>query len=139
MKALIQLFMAMHVGLYRLTSGSIGGSMGGMKVLLLTTTGRKTGKQRTLPLAFFQQPGGYLVVASNGGQPTNPAWYHNLTSNPQAQVELLAQTIPISAEVLSGASRAAAWQHVVAAAPAYARYETQTAREIPLVLLKPRS
>jgi deazaflavin-dependent oxidoreductase (nitroreductase family) len=138
MKYLIRAFMALHVGLYRLSRGKLGGTMNGFKVLLLTTTGRKSGKTRTAPLGFFERQGGYLIVASNGGQPVHPAWYHNLTSNPQVTIQVLERVIPVTAEVLAGDDRAQAWQQVVTTAPPYAAYEKKTAREIPLVLLHPR-
>ena len=138
MKYLIRAFMALHVGLYRLSRGKLGGTMNGFKVLLLTTTGRKSGKTRTAPLGYFERQGGHLIVASNGGQPAHPAWYHNLTSNPQVTIQVLERVIPVTAEVLAGDERAQAWQHVVTTAPPYAAYEKQTTREIPLVLLHPR-
>lgn len=129
--------MSIQVWLYRLSGGRLGGSMRGFKVLLLTTTGRKTGKLRTVPLGLFDWPGAYLVVASNGGQPVHPSWYHNLISHPQAAVQVLDQVIPVTAAVLTGETRAQAWQQVITSAPAYAAYEKKTTRTIPLVLLTP--
>jgi deazaflavin-dependent oxidoreductase (nitroreductase family) len=111
--------------------------MRGSKVLLLTTTGRKSGKARTVPLGSFDRQGGWVIVASNNGQPTHPAWYHNLKSQPQASVQVFDKVIPVTAEVLTGEARAQAWQQVITTAPAYADYEKQTTREIPLVLLHP--
>jgi len=111
--------------------------MRGFKVLLLTNAGRKSGKSRTLPLGLFDWPGGYLVVASNSGQPSHPSGYHNLMSHPQATVQVLDQVIPIPAEVLTGETRARAWQQVITSAPAYAAYEKKTTRIIPPVLLRP--
>jgi len=137
MKSLLKLFMALHVGLYRLTGGKLGGRMRGLNVLLLTTTGRKSGKMRTAPLGFFDREGGYVIVASNGGQPTHPAWYHNLKSTPQATIQVLDRVIPVTAEVLADGARTGAWQQVITAAPAYASYEKKTTREIPLILLHP--
>lgn len=136
MKFLFKLFMALHVGLYRLSGGKLGGDMRGFKVLLLTTTGRKSGKTHTVPLGYFNHERGYIIVASNGGQPTHPAWYHNLMSNPQVTVQMLDAVMPVAAEVLTGQARAQAWQQVITTAPPYADYETKTSREIPLVLLK---
>jgi deazaflavin-dependent oxidoreductase (nitroreductase family) len=136
---IFRLFMAIQIGLYRLTGGKLMGSMRGFKVLLLTTTGRKSGKTRTTPLGSFERPGGYVVVASNGGQPSNPGWYYNLISNPKVTVQVLDKVMPATAEVLAGPERAAAWQQVVATAPLYAGYEKKTSREIPLVLLRPTS
>jgi deazaflavin-dependent oxidoreductase (nitroreductase family) len=123
--------------LYRRSKGKLGGNMGGFKLILLTTTGRKSGKTRTLPLGLFDWPGGYLVVASNGGLPRHPAWYLNLMNNPHATVQVLDQVIPITAEVLTGEVRARAWQQVITTAPSYAAYEKKTTRVIPLVLLRP--
>jgi len=111
--------------------------MRGFKVLLLTTTGRKSGKARTAPLGCFDHQDGYVIVASNAGQPTHPAWYLNLKSNPHVTVQVLDKVIPVTAEVLSGKARAQAWQNVIATAPSYAAYEKRTTREIPLVLLRP--
>jgi deazaflavin-dependent oxidoreductase (nitroreductase family) len=137
MKFPVKLFMALHVGLYRLSGGKLGGEMRGFKVLLLTTTGRKSGKTRTTPLGFFDRQGGYVIVASNSGQSTHPAWYHNLRSQPQVTVQVFDKVLPVTAEVLTGEARAQAWQQVITTAPAYADYEKQTTREIPLVLLRP--
>ena len=134
---MFKFFLAIHVGLYRLSKGSLGGRMRSFKVLLLTTTGRKSGKTRTLPLGLFEWPGGYLVVASNGGQSMHPTWYHNLMSQPKATIQVLDKVIPVTAEVLTGDARALAWQKVITSAPAYAAYEKKTPREIPLVLLRP--
>jgi deazaflavin-dependent oxidoreductase (nitroreductase family) len=137
MKFVVKLFMALYVGLYRLSRGKVGGSMRGFKVLLLTTIGRKSGQTRTTPLGYFEQPAGYVIVGSNGGQATHPAWYHNLKSQPQVTVDVLGQVLRVTAEVLTGEARAQAWQQVITTAPLYTGYEKQTTREIPLVLLRP--
>jgi deazaflavin-dependent oxidoreductase (nitroreductase family) len=135
---MFKLFMAIYVNLYRLSKGKMGGEIRGFKVLLLTTTGRKSGKDRIVPLGFFEHPGGWIIVASNNGQPTHPAWYHNLKTQSQASVQIFDQVIPVTAEILTGEPRAQAWQQVITIAPAYANYEKQTTREIPLVLLHPK-
>jgi deazaflavin-dependent oxidoreductase (nitroreductase family) len=111
--------------------------MGGTRVLLLTTTGRKSGKTFTTPLGCFEQTDGYIIVASNAGQPTHPGWYFNLQNNPHVTVQVLDKVIPVTAEVLSGEARTQAWQQVITSAPNYAGYEKSTTREIPLVLLHP--
>jgi deazaflavin-dependent oxidoreductase (nitroreductase family) len=134
---IFKLFMAIQVGLYRLTGGKLGGKFMGFDVLLLTTTGRKSGQARTIPLGRFDHSGGYVVVASNGGQPSHPAWYFNLKSNPQVTIQVLDKVMPATAEVLAGQERAQAWQQVIATAPNYAAYEKKTSREIPVVLLRP--
>ncbi len=76
------MWMAIDVWIYRHSGGKLGGNMRGFKVLLLTTTGRKSGKAHTVPLGCFDHKAGYVVVASNAGLPTHPAWYYNLKSNP---------------------------------------------------------
>jgi F420H(2)-dependent quinone reductase len=137
MKYFSKLFFAFSVWIYRLSGGQLGGNMGGTKVLLLTTTGRKSGKTYTIPLGCFDHKDGYVIVASNRGQPTNPAWYHNLKSNPRVTIQVLDKVFSVTAEVLSSEARAQAWQQVIATAPSYANYEKRTTREIPLVLLRP--
>ncbi len=139
MRFMFKIFMALQVGLYRLTGGKVGGNMRGFKVLLLTTKGRKSGRTYTTPLGCFDREGGYVIVASNAGQPNNPAWFFNLKSNPQVKVQVLDKTMPATAEILSGSARAQAWQQVVATAPQYAEYEKKTTREIPLILLHPNN
>lgn len=138
MKFMLKLWMAIHVGLYRLSQGKVGGTMNGSKMLLLTTTGRKSGRAHTVPLGFWDRQGAWVVVASNSGAPTHPAWYLNLRSKPQASVQISDRVIPVTAELLAGEARAQAWQGVIATSPAYAAYEKRTSREIPLMLLRPR-
>ena len=111
--------------------------MAGVKVILLTTQGRKSGKLFTTPLGGFEHPDGYVIVASNSGSPTHPAWYYNLKSNPQVTVQVYENIVPVTAEFLSGDSRAKAWQRVITTAPSYANYEKRTSREIPVILLRP--
>ena len=137
MKTLFKLFMALQVGLYRLTGGKFGGQMRGFKVLLLTTKGRKSGKTYITPLGCFDHDNGYVIVASNAGLPTHPAWYYNLKSDPHVTVQVLDKVIPVTAEVLSGEARTQAWRQVITTAPSYANYEKRTTREIPLILLRP--
>jgi deazaflavin-dependent oxidoreductase (nitroreductase family) len=138
MRFIFKLFVSLQIGLYRLSGGKLGGEIRGFKVLLLTTIGRKSGRTYTTPLGWFDWQGGYVIVASNGGRPTNPAWFLNLRSQPQVKVQLLDKVLAVTAEVLSGASRAQAWGQVITTAPQYANYEKLTRREIPVVLLRPR-
>lgn len=137
MKYIFRSVFAFFTWLYRISGGKLGGNLGGLRVLLLTTIGRKTGKPHTVHLGCFDHKEGYVIVASNSGKPANPAWYHNLRSNPRVTVQVLDKVIPVTAEVLSGQARAQAWQRVIATAPSYANYEKRTTREIPLVLLRP--
>ena len=137
MKVFMKAALAVYIFLYRLTSGAIGGRMAGLQVLLLTTTGRKTGQPRTTPLGYFTQDGNYVVIASNGGADQNPAWFYNLKSNPQVTIQAGNKQLAAKAEVVDTEKRTQMWADLVKMAPAYDRYTTRTKREIPLVILKP--
>lgn len=133
----LQAITAVHRRLYALTGGLLGSDVGGLATLLLTTTGRKTGLQRTVPLPHFPHPEGFVVVASFSGSPKNPAWYENLVANPEVNVQVEARRFSAVARVVSGEERAALWRNIVARAPMYADYQRVTEREIPLVVLRP--
>jgi deazaflavin-dependent oxidoreductase (nitroreductase family) len=137
MKSFFRLLTAFHVWLYRLSGGKLAGRIGDLEFLLLTTIGRRTGKNRTIPLGWIDHEEGFLIVASNSGGPSNPGWFHNLKGNPEVTVEVMDRVLGATAEVLSGEARTQAWRQVLAAAPLYARYERRTTREIPLILLRP--
>jgi deazaflavin-dependent oxidoreductase (nitroreductase family) len=113
-----------------------GGSAGGLPTLLLTTTGRKTGLQRTVPLPYFPHPEGYVVVASFAGNPKNPAWYENLRAKPEVTVQVRARRFAAVATTAGPDERPAIWSSVVASAAMYADYQRVTPREIPLVVLR---
>jgi deazaflavin-dependent oxidoreductase (nitroreductase family) len=132
-----KLFLSFYVWLYRVSGGRIGGSMGGFNVLLLHTTGRKSGQAHTTPVGYFEHEGGYVIVASNAGKDQNPGWYYNLKNMPQVEIEIGSQHLQAKVQMIDSASRPAIWKKIVAAAPNYGAYETKTKREIPLVLLKP--
>jgi len=138
MNMLFKVFNGFQIWLYRVSGGGLGGSMMGFKVLLLTTIGRKSGKTHIVPLGYFERQGGYVIVASKGGAPTNPAWYYNIKDQTQVTVQIMDKVMPMSLEVLIGEARTKAWQQVITEAPSYAAYETKTRREIPLVLLHPK-
>jgi len=112
----------------------------GMDVLFLTTIGGKSGVERTTPVAWF--PGGngaWLIVASAAGAAHNPAWYHDIAAHPdRLQIELAGKKIPVTAEQLTGAARAQAWQQIAAAQPRYAKYQQKTDRELPVIRLAAR-
>ncbi len=127
----------LSVSLYRATHGSIGGHMQGLSVLLLSTTGRKTGKEHTTPLGYFMEDGNYVVTASNAGREKHPAWFLNLRANPQVTVEAQDQRFKAKAEVASPEKRSALWSRLISLSPAYANYARGTTREIPLVILHP--
>ncbi|MFI6426436.1 nitroreductase/quinone reductase family protein [Promicromonospora sp. NPDC050880] len=117
------------------------GTTMGMNLLVLTTLGRKSGQPRSNPLASFPGPdGSWLVVASAGGAPANPAWYLNLAAHPdQVTVEQGGRKVAVTATELHGAERAEAWQKITAQAANFRRYEQVTDREIPVIRLTPRA
>jgi len=124
------------LGLYRLTRGGIA-RLVRVNVLVLTTRGRRSGRERTVLLAYFPQGESFVIVAANGGQPRHPPWYHNLWASPTAQVELGDRTLTVRAEELSPAEAAAFWPEIVHTLPDYARCQRATSRRIPLVRLVP--
>ena len=137
MRSLFRFFMTVSVFLYRLTRGSFGGKVQDLRVLLLTSTGRKTGKKRTTPLGYFEHDGGFVVTASNAGFDTHPAWFHNLTGNPQAMIEIQDYVMQVTAEIVGPEARGQLWSRLIELAPGYANYARKTRREIPLVFLRP--
>jgi deazaflavin-dependent oxidoreductase (nitroreductase family) len=126
----------LHRLVYRVSSGKLGKSFFGSPILLLTTTGRRTGKPRTWPLTFLPEGDRLIVIASNGGQPNHPAWYLNLRANPQVSVQLGARTRTMIAQTTEGDERARLWSRVVEEYPAYAEYQRKTDRQIPVVVLR---
>jgi deazaflavin-dependent oxidoreductase (nitroreductase family) len=134
---LFHLFIGAHVRIYRLTGGRLGGKIVGQPVVLLTTTGRKTGKARTVPLGSFEDGGDRFIVASAAGSPTHPAWYNNLVANPEVTIQLGPRTYRARAETVTGEERARLWKMIVATAPGFADYQKKAgAREIPVVRLR---
>jgi F420H(2)-dependent quinone reductase len=130
-------FSAWHRGVLWLTGGRFLNRYRGGKILLLTTTGRKTGKKRTWPLLYLDNGDGFVVVGSNGGHDHDPAWCLNLRADPAATVEVAHREVAVRARFASGVERAEWWTRLVAANDGYADYERATEREIPVVLLDP--
>jgi deazaflavin-dependent oxidoreductase (nitroreductase family) len=127
----------LHRWLYRASGGKLGKTFFGSPVLLLTTTGRKTGRSRTWPLTYLHDGGGRFVVsAAYGGQPKHPAWYLNLRANPHVAAQLGEQTHTMIAEVAEGDERSRLWSRLTEAYPAYADYQRKTERQIPVVVLR---
>ena len=114
--------------------------MQGFPVLLLSTTGRKTGRKWTTPLGYFEYDGSYVVAGSYvalGG--TYPAWFHNLTSNPRVTLQIQDKELPAIAERADPGLRKQLWAKLVELAPGYGAYQRRTTREIPMVILRPVS
>ena len=123
-----------HVAVYRGTGGIVGGWMLA-PVLLLNTTGRKSGKQRTTPLTFLPYGGDFVVIASLGGAPHHPAWWLNLMANSQAQVELGILRYHVHAREAEGGERERLWRRMTTWMPMYEAYQRRTDRRIPVVVL----
>jgi len=129
---------ALHRLLYRLSGGRVGGRLWNLPVVLLTTTGRKTGKRRTVPLCSLRDGDDVVVIASYGGLDQPPAWWLNLEANPQAEVQDGRTLRRVVARTASPDERARLWAEVTARAPGYLEYERRTTREIPVVILQSR-
>jgi deazaflavin-dependent oxidoreductase (nitroreductase family) len=133
-----ELFGAEHVRVYRETAGERGYNWRGTTILLLTTTGRSSGEPRTTPLIHRTDGDRWVVVASKGGAPENPAWYENLRAEPHATITVKDREIPVVASTATGEERERLWALLAEAWPAYDDYQRRTEREIPVVVLTPR-
>jgi deazaflavin-dependent oxidoreductase (nitroreductase family) len=131
-----QLFGPEHVRVYRETGGERGYHWRGTEILLLSTRGRRSGETRTTPLIQRADGDGWVVVASKGGYPQNPGWYENLAADPDAEVEVRDERIPVRARTVEGEERTRLWQKMTEVWPAYDEYQQRTSREIPVVVLE---
>ncbi|HEY1777591.1 MAG TPA: nitroreductase family deazaflavin-dependent oxidoreductase [Solirubrobacteraceae bacterium] len=130
---------AFHTALYRLSGGRVGHTVAGTPpMLLLEHRGARSGTLRTAPLGYIRDGENYVVVASKGGHPNNPSWFHNLRVHPDARVQVRSARTPVHARVASAAERERLWPEVVATYAGYEDYQRRTVREIPLVILEPR-
>ena len=127
--------------LYESTGGQRGATLRetGLPIIIVTMRGNKTGTLRKTPLMRVEHEGQYALVASMGGAPNNPVWYHNLIADPEA-VTIQDGPAPFDVQVseVSGAERAAWWERAVAAFPPYAEYQAKTERTIPVLVARPR-
>lgn len=113
------------------------GPFKGRDVLVLTTTGAKSGEARETPLAYFPNDGHYLVIASKGGAPTDPSWFHNLVTHPSVTIEVLGKKIRAMARVPDVGERDRLFAQVGADYPQFLEYQEKTSRKIPVVILEP--
>ena len=133
--------MGAHTFLYRRTGGRLGHTIPGVpgKMLLLDHVGAKSGTKRTSPLLYVKDGADLVVVASKGGYPKHPAWYHNLMANPDTVVQVGSERRPVHARVADAEERERLWRVVVKSYHGYADYQARSkGREIPLVILEPR-
>ena len=120
-----------------LWDATVAGGTGLVPTLVLTTTGRKSGKPLTLPLIYGRAGNSCVVIASKGGAPQHPAWYLNLEANPEVEVQVKAERFRARARTATGAERATLWQQLVEIYHPYEKYQAATSREIPVVVLDP--
>jgi deazaflavin-dependent oxidoreductase (nitroreductase family) len=125
-----------NAALYKASGGKMGGSMKGAPILLLTTTGRKTGKSRTNPLLYLNDGDALVIVASVGGAPTHPVWFLNLKANPDVEVQIGNEKEKRRAREATPEERERLWPQLVAMYAGYAQYQQKTTRTIPVVLLE---
>jgi deazaflavin-dependent oxidoreductase (nitroreductase family) len=121
---------------FRANAGEVGGPFEGARLLLLHTTGAKTGRPRVNPVAYQAVGKSFAVFGSKGGAPTNPDWYYNLLANPSTTVEVGTDTLPVRARVAEGEERDRIWKKQKQVMPGFADYETKTSRPIPVIVLE---
>ena len=122
---------------FRANEGKVGGPFEGAPVLLLTSTGAKSGEQRTTPVVYQPDGDRMVIFASKAGAPENPAWFHNLRANPTATVEVGPDTVEVEAVVTDGEERERLFSKQKQLMPQFADYEQKTTRQIPVVALQP--
>lgn len=123
---------------FRENAGKVGGRFVNSHMLLLHTTGAKSGAERINPLVYLPDGERWIIFASKGGAPTSPDWYHNLVANADAAIEVGTETVPVRATVLTGPERDELYAKQAAVAPAFAEYQAKTERRIPVIALTRR-
>ena len=121
---------------FRANAGKVGGMFAGVPILLLTTVGARSGKERINPLAYTRDGNRYVIIASKGGAPTNPDWYHNLVANPQATVEVGEERFEVRAAVVNGEERDRLYAAQAELLPNFGEYQRKTSRQIPVFALE---
>ena len=133
----IEMIWRLHRFAYRVSGGRLGAALTGMPVLLLTTTGRRSGKPRSVTLTYFKDGDRLVVVGSNAGEDRHPAWWLNLREQPEATVQIGGTISQVRAIEAVGAERARLWAELTQRDPAYDEYRLRTDRRIPVVVLQP--
>jgi deazaflavin-dependent oxidoreductase (nitroreductase family) len=124
------------IGEFRANGGKVSGQFADSDLLLLTTTGAKSGQQRVSPLAYFRVGGKLIIIGSFAGSPINPAWVHNLRANQQAHIEVGTDAFDVTARELPATEREELFGEITAASPGFAEYQSKTSRVIPLFELR---
>jgi deazaflavin-dependent oxidoreductase (nitroreductase family) len=132
--------LTVHQWLYEHSDGRIGASLGGRPMLLLRTVGRRSGEPRTAALLYVRDGEAYAVIASKGGAPQHPGWFHNLTARPDVEIQVGRERIPVRARIAEGGDRSRLWTRADEVNQGqYAEYQSRTRRVIPVVVLEPRA
>lgn len=131
-----QWFGKLHTKLYRATGGVVGGKLPGLPVLLLDSVGRKSGALRTSPLPYYRDGERFVVVGSNNGLPRDPHWWLNLRAQPAVEIQVMGERIGVLARLASASERERLWPELIEFNPPFAKYQQQTEREIPVVILE---
>jgi deazaflavin-dependent oxidoreductase (nitroreductase family) len=131
-----RLMMAAHEFWYRLSGGWIGGNILGATILLLTTTGRRSGRAHTAPLLYMRDGDDFIVIASNAGAARHPSWWLNLQAHPQCDIQVMSRLLHVLASEAQAEERERLWKKIVARYPIYATYARRTSRRIPVVVLR---
>ncbi len=121
---------------FRANQGKVGGHFENMTLLLLHTTGAKSGKARINPVVYMENGDDFVIIASKGGAPTHPDWYHNLVANPEVSVEVGVEKFPVRATVAEEPERTELYQKMATRYPFFAEYQRKTERIIPVVTLE---
>ena len=135
---LIRLFAQLNASVYRISDGRIMGKFGDSPICVVRMQGAKTDRWRDVPLMYVPNGEGVILVASLGGAPNNPVWYHNLVAHPDIEVLVKDHSRKLRARVASAAEKAKVWPKCVAAYPPYAAYQKKTTRDIPVFICDPR-
>jgi len=123
---------------FHANAGKVGGPFEGVPLLLLTATGARSGKRRTLPVGYMPDGDRLIIFATKGGLSTNPDWYHNLVAHPEASVEVGTETFDVTAVIITGEERDQLYARQVERAPVFAEYQAKTTRTIPVIALERR-
>lgn len=130
-------FGTLSIRLYRWSNGHLMGKVRGIRVLLLTVAGRKTGVEHTTAVSYFEDSGSFVVTGSAGGSPSEPQWFKNLRNADRAVIEVGSTRIDVTVEIAGPEEHSILWNKLIAVAPFFAQYQSKVEREIPMAILKP--
>lgn len=136
-RTLRKAFMRLHIALYRLSGGLLGSRIPTRSFLLLTAIGRKSGQERVIPIFYIPHGDEFILIGSNWGEPSSPAWWYNLQAHPRAKVRAGRRDIQVVAHQADPEERARLWPSIIARYGEFARYQQRVTREIPLIILSP--